>query len=74
MKKRSKKFTEALSKITADKHYSLDEAIDLENKHGIHFEVNFTTRWKDKNDIYKPRNELLYKKRPEQWKILKKHY
>ncbi|MAW06690.1 MAG: 50S ribosomal protein L1 [Halobacteriovoraceae bacterium] len=29
MKKRSKKFTEALSKITADKHYSLDEAIDL---------------------------------------------
>jgi len=52
----------------------IDEAIDLANKHGIHFEVNFSTRWKAKNDMYKPRNKLLYKKRPEQWKILKSHY
>ena len=51
--------------------HQIDEAIDLAKKHNIIFELNLSTRWDSENDIYKPKNPMLYKKRPEEWKKLK---
>tara|TARA_Y100000816_G_scaffold243259_1_gene190593 strand:- start:748 stop:1419 length:672 start_codon:yes stop_codon:yes gene_type:complete len=53
--------------------HQIDQAIELAEKHGIEFEINLSTRWNLGFDIYKPKNAMLYKKRPEEWKELKQN-
>ena len=54
--------------------HQIDEAIDLAQENNIDFRINLSTRWKDGFDIYQPKNAMLYKERPKQWKKLKARF
>lgn len=48
----------------------IDEAMQMARENGIIFELNISARWNGISDAYKPKNHLLYKDRPKEWKKL----
>jgi MoaA/NifB/PqqE/SkfB family radical SAM enzyme len=51
----------------------IEEAMEMASSNGIVFELNISARWDWGHDMFKPKNPMLWKGRPDEWKKMKPH-